>query len=74
MEIRDREIEFFGLNNRWSRISKSLKTKEVIQDIASNAGLIHAEGQKAAIDDKISHFLNFWAITVKKQIVLTRKK
>ena len=59
MGIRDREIEFIGQNNRWSSISRSLKTQEIIQDIASNAGLIHAEGQKAAIDDKISHFLKF---------------
>ena len=59
MGIRDREIEFFDHNKRWSSISRSLKTQKVIQDMTSNAVLIHAERQKAAIDDKISHFLNF---------------
>ena len=59
MGIRDREIEFFDHNKRWSSISRSLKTQKFIQDMASNAVLIHAEGQKAAIDDKISHFLKF---------------
>ena len=58
MGIRDREIEFLDHNKRWSSISRSLKTQEVIQHISSNAGLIHAEGQKAAIGEKISHFLN----------------
>ena len=35
---------FRGQNNRWSRISKSLKTLEVIQDIVSNARPIDAGG------------------------------
>ena len=60
MGIRDREMsDGLGQNNRWFRMSISLKIQEVIQDIASNAGLNHTEGQKAAINDKISHFLNF---------------
>ena len=74
MGIRDRKIEFFDHNKRWSSISQSLKTQKVTQNMASSAVLIHAEGQKAAIDDKISHFLNFWAIAVKKQISRTREK
>ena len=48
--IRDREISGgLGQNNR---LSKSLKTHKVFQDIASNAGLIDAEGQNASINDK----------------------
>ena len=50
---------FLGQNKRLSSISQSLKTQEVIQDIASNARLIHAEGRNAAVDDKISYFFNY---------------
>ena len=53
MGLRDREMcDGLGQNNRLPRISKSLKTHKVFQDIASNAGLIDAEGQNASIDDK----------------------
>ena len=61
MGTRDREMsEGVGQNNWWSRISKSLKIQEVIQDIVPNARLIDAEGQNASIDDKnlrLSQFL-----------------
>ena len=40
--LRDRKIEFFLV--KINGISQSLKTQEVIQDIASNARLIYAEG------------------------------
>ena len=60
--VRDQSI-FMGIfldqNNRRSSISQSVKTLKVLQDIASNARLIHAEGQNASIDDKISQVLNF---------------
>ena len=55
MGIRDRKIE--SSLGKINGISQSLKIQEVIQDIASNERLIHAEGQNAAIDDKISYFL-----------------
>ena len=55
---------FLGQNKRLSSISIS-KSQNPIQDKASNARLIHAEGQNAAIHNKISYFLNYLAITVK---------
>ena len=52
MEIRDREMsDGLGQNNRWPRVSKSLETQKVIQDIASNARLIDVEGQNASIEN-----------------------
>ena len=51
-----------GQNNRWSRISKSLKTQEVIQGVVSNVRLIDAEGQKSQA------FSIYKAITVKNKL------
>ena len=60
MGIRDREMSGgLGQNNRWPRISKSLKIQRVIQDIVSNARLTDAEGQNASIDDKTLRLSQF---------------
>ena len=66
MGIRDREMSGgLGQNNRWPRISKSLKIQRVIQDIVSNARLTDAEGQNASIDDRnLQLSQSFRAITV----------
>ena len=45
------KLNFLGSNDRWSHIFKSVKTQEVIQDIASNARLIDVEGQNASIEN-----------------------
>ena len=60
MGIRDLEFEFsFVKITAAPVLSQSAKTLKVLQDVASNARLIHAEGQNASIDDKISQVLNF---------------
>ena len=64
MGITDRENEFSFFKITGGPVYLKV-SKKIIQEIASNAKLIHAKGQNASIDDKISHFLIFWAVTVK---------